>query len=409
MKTAERFNRDCDCTLTDLDELRRRLEIGPAHAHLFSGAPVFVTLDQARDMQRTVEAVEAVGRLPGYRDEVLGRAPPIARAELPARGVFLGFDFHLSPQGPRLIEINTNAGGAFLNIAAREVQRACCEGTDGFVAGQPTAAQLEDSIFDMFAREWRVSRGAEPLRCVAILDENPRAQYLYPEFLLAQRMFERRGMRARIVDPAQLAIADGRLLAQGEVIDLVYNRLTDFYFEAPRHEVLRSAYERRIAVVTPHPHAHAVYANKHNLALLSDPAALARLGAAPTTLEQLVRTVPSTRSVAGPAESWWHSRKFWFFKPGNGFGSRGSYRGDKLTRRVFSDVMSGDYVAQQLTPPSERWRTTGNGREAFKVDVRCYAFEGRVQLMAARLYQGQTTNFRTAGGGFAPVYTVTEA
>jgi len=24
--------------------------------------------------------------------------------------------------------------------------------------------------------------------------------------------------------------------------------------------------------------------------------------------------------------------------------------------------------------------------------------------MAARLYQGQTTNFRTAGGGFAPVY-----
>jgi hypothetical protein len=24
--------------------------------------------------------------------------------------------------------------------------------------------------------------------------------------------------------------------------------------------------------------------------------------------------------------------------------------------------------------------------------------------MAARLYQGQTTNFRSAGGGFAPVY-----
>jgi hypothetical protein len=152
-----------------------------------------------------------------------------------------------------------------------------------------------------------------------------------------------------------------------------------------------------------------VYANKHNLALLSDPATLARLGAAPATLEQLVRTVPSTRSVAGPAEPWWNSRKSWFFKPGNGFGSRGSYRGDKLTRRVFSDVMSGDYVAQQLTPPSERWRTTGNGREAFKVDVRCYAFDGRVQLMAARLYQGQTTNFRTAGGGFAPVYTVAEA
>jgi hypothetical protein len=29
-----------------------------------------------------------------------------------------------------------------------------------------------------------------------------------------------------------------------------------------------------------------------------------------------------------------------------------------------------------------------------------------VQLIAARLWQGQTTNFRTPGGGFAPVLTV---
>jgi hypothetical protein len=28
-----------------------------------------------------------------------------------------------------------------------------------------------------------------------------------------------------------------------------------------------------------------------------------------------------------------------------------------------------------------------------------------VQWIAARLYQGQTTNFRTPGGGFAPVYS----
>ena len=28
-----------------------------------------------------------------------------------------------------------------------------------------------------------------------------------------------------------------------------------------------------------------------------------------------------------------------------------------------------------------------------------------VQWLAARLYQGQTTNFRTPGGGFAPVYS----
>jgi hypothetical protein len=40
-----------------------------------------------------------------------------------------------------------------------------------------------------------------------------------------------------------------------------------------------------------------------------------------------------------------------------------------------------------------------------KVDVRNYVYDGQVQLLAARLYQGQTTNMRTAGGGFAPVLT----
>jgi hypothetical protein len=41
-----------------------------------------------------------------------------------------------------------------------------------------------------------------------------------------------------------------------------------------------------------------------------------------------------------------------------------------------------------------------------KADVRNYVYRGAVQLVAARLYQGQTTNFRTPGGGFAVVKEV---
>lgn len=41
-----------------------------------------------------------------------------------------------------------------------------------------------------------------------------------------------------------------------------------------------------------------------------------------------------------------------------------------------------------------------------KMDVRLYTYSGSVLLAAARLYQGQTTNFRTEGGGFAPVYFI---
>ena len=35
-----------------------------------------------------------------------------------------------------------------------------------------------------------------------------------------------------------------------------------------------------------------------------------------------------------------------------------------------------------------------------------YVYRGDVQLVTARLYRGQTTNFRTPGGGFAPVLAV---
>jgi hypothetical protein len=73
---------------------------------------------------------------------------------------------------------------------------------------------------------------------------------------------------------------------------------------------------------------------------------------------------------------------------------------------VFDEVMKGGYIAQRFTPAGERRRVTSAGDETLKVDIRCYAYAGEIQLMAARLYQGQTTNFRTAGGGFAPLYVV---
>ena len=42
--------------------------------------------------------------------------------------------------------------------------------------------------------------------------------------------------------------------------------------------------------------------------------------------------------------------------------------------------------------------------QLMKADIRAFVYQGSVQLFAARLYQGQTTNFRTPGGGFAPVF-----
>jgi hypothetical protein len=413
---AERLNRSCYCISADIPELQRWLaqdlesrglaqSIVARHAHLFSAAPVFVAREHAEQIRKIVEAIQATVALPRYRELVLAAAPPIAQAASAARGALLSFDFHIADTGPKLIEINTNAGGAMLNAALRRAQRACCVEVEQVLRDQAGADAVEEALFEMFAAEWRLARGDAALGSVAIVDDTPREQYLYPEFLLFQQLFETHGIAAVIAAPQELR-CDGRSLRfEGQRIDMVYNRLTDFYFEDPAHAPLRLAYETGAAVMTPHPHAHALYANKRNLAVLSDQQALRGIGIADEIARLLIEGIPRTVAVApGSGDRWWSDRKHWFFKPASGFGSRGSYRGDKLTRKVFADIMRGDYVAQALVPPSERWFRNEAGQHALKLDLRSYVYAGETLLTAARLYQGQTTNFRTPDGGFAPVY-----
>lgn len=101
----------------------------------------------------------------------------------------------------------------------------------------------------------------------------------------------------------------------------------------------------------------------------------------------------------------WSNRRSLFFKPATGYGGRAAYRGEKLAKRVWEEVLAGNYVAQAFVPPSERVIRDASSPLALKLDLRNYVYGGAVQLLAARLYQGQTTNFRTPGGGFAPVFT----
>ena len=54
--------------------------------------------------------------------------------------------------------------------------------------------------------------------------------------------------------------------------------------------------------------------------------------------------------------------------------------------------------------PGERVISDTAPEQVLKFDLRDYVYDAAVQWVAARLYQGQTTNFRTPGGGFAPVY-----
>jgi hypothetical protein len=338
-----------------------------------------------------------------YQQTVLSNAPVIAQQASPVAGVFMGFDFHLNQNGPQIIEINTNAGGGFLNAALLSAQTACCNAMGD--SPQLLQPQVEAEFVAMFKHEWQLARADQPLRCIAMVDENPSAQFLYPEFLLAQSVFERAGIKTLIVDPRELSLVDGQLFYQQQVIDLVYNRLTDFSLAQPNNILLRNAYEQNAIVLTPNPHHHALYADKRNLVLLSDAAKLREFGVSEGDIETLLAGIPRTQLVsAGNAEHLWQERKNLFFKPATGYGSKAAYRGDKITKRVWDEILQGDYVAQQQVPPSERGILVDEEKAALKMDIRAYVYAGDIQLLAARLYQGQTTNFRTQGGGFAPVF-----
>ena len=414
--SIEALNAGCFCVSLDQDALSRALsaEVGSPEIvrlvrercpYLFSARPVFVSHEHMERMRQLVLAVETVVALPAWRERVLARSPAIARHPSPAaRGVFFGYDFHVAQEGFGLIEVNTNAGGAMLNAVLGRAHRACCLPVERLGPSAAGVAAFERAIVDMFHSEWRLAGEDRPLRTIAIVDDAPREQYLYPEFLLFQRLFERHGLRAVIADPAELVLhADG--LRFGDLrIDLVYNRLTDFYLQEPASQAIRGAYEQASVVLTPHPQAHALYADKRNLVLWSDPAALEAMGVPAPVRQVLLSGVPRTVEVdAANAEQLWAARKQLFFRPFAGFGSRAAYRGDKVTQRVWGEIVAGGYVAQALVLPGERALDTSDGKP-LKFDLREYVYDGAVQWSAARLYQGQTTNFRTPGGGFAPVY-----
>lgn len=351
--------------------------VAPIQHQLFSNALLHLEAAQIDKMRAVIAAVE----------EVVGE--PESNTAL---GVFYGYDFHVNEQGVHLIEVNTNAGGAFLNALLIESQR----------SGAAADEALEQTFIEMFRNEWQRVRGDAPLKSIAIVDEDPESQFLYPEFLLAKQMFERVGIATYIVDPAKLHVREEEIYVDGQRIDLIYNRLTDF--DLTRYPHIRTAWEMNQVVLTPNPEHYGRYADKRKLALFSDVHRLQAEGVSQASIDALLSGVPETQVVrAEEAEQWWAERKQWFFKPMSGYGSKGAYRGDKVTKRVFEEIMQSDYVAQRLAVPGECSVKEGAGLVSLKYDVRCYVYAGHIQLIAARLYQGQTTNFRTQGGGFGLV------
>ncbi len=348
------------------------------------------------EMIRLVRTLDRLSRLPAYRLLVAPQVPEGARYNPGHDAVMMGYDFHLAPQGPRLIEVNTNAGGGLLAYLAH-------------VPGTPLAraelpVRLKRQLLASFAAEMRSFSGGrrERPRGIAIIDENPQDQFLFAEMQAFAELFQREwGISAVICDPAGLAADETGVFADGHPIDLIYNRHCDFYLEGGEMAGIGAAYRAGAVCLTPNPFVYGLLADKRRMALWSAREALAPLGLTPASRERLLAMVPESRLlIALDPETVWRQREELVFKPVSRFGSRGVLLGRKISRTRFEALPPRETLVQRLVPPS--LTQTGEGEE-LKTDYRLYVYRSRVLGLAARLYQGQVTNLRTAGGGFAAV------
>jgi len=374
-------------------------------------------------IRRTVSALFRVAHAEAFqrRADAEPDAGAVARHRPSNHAVFMGYDFHLTADGPRLIEINTNAGGALLNglhtaALCPPAQLSC------LCAELLPVDAMRGRLLATFAAEHEAARqGAPgvgsaarpgvPLARVAIADERPEAQFLRAEFELFRALFAGAGIEAAVCDVGELERPPGgglRIAGTSQRLDLVYLRDTDWRLAAPRSAALRAAYLGDEVVVTPSPREHHLLAHKGRLAWFSSPEALASLGASAEDAALLAAVVPETRALAAlGVDEAWRTRRDWVFKPESAWASRAVYRGDKISRRKLEEIAAaGGFVAQRRVEPGEVAVATGEGPRRMKFDVRAYAYRDEVLLLGARAYQGQVTNFRTPGGGFSAICVV---
>jgi hypothetical protein len=257
-------------------------------------------------------------------------------------------------------------------------------------------------LLNSYLRDWSdFSRTEAPLNTIAVLDEDPQLQPLFPEMLACCDWLCEQGFDAQVVSPQQLDVLAEGVYFRGKKIDLIYNRHCDFFLETDVMADLRTAYLAGTVCLSPNPFAYGLLADKRRMILWSDPQALASLDLDVREQEVLLDMVPRSLLFSDyQADELWAMRKTLIFKPVTRFGSRGVLLGKSITRKRFAELEPETTLVQDVVLPSIEKDSAG--RE-FKVDLRLFVYRDHLLGLGARLYQGQVTNLRTEGGGFAPV------
>ena len=319
--------------------------------------------------------VESLYRLKNNRLYQESLDSPLGLSKRNENSVLMSYDFHLSPDGVKLIEVNTNSAGFLLVNSFYQFQ------------GLDYQSSLE-SLKDSFKKEWKAFERQNTIPKVVLIDENPLQQKMFLEFILFKDFFLSMGWGLEILDSKDLLNKNKKLYtAGGQKIDFVYNRLTDFYFK--NHPILAQAYQEETVLISPQPKDYWLLADKNRLLDWPDWPDLQPIK------KHLLEVKALTKNNQ---DELWSQRKKYFFKITCGYGGKMAYRGSSLTRKKQKELLQQKSIAQEYIPPSTVKDSNG---EEWKVDLRAYVYKDQIQQLTARVYQGQLTQFKKAGSGFA--------
>jgi hypothetical protein len=360
-----------------LDELISPLLLSPFHIEL----PASV-LKEAQDFVRACFHLrEDQSYQTALRPEMFSRG----LKDPGNKAICMSYDFHVDPQGHlKLIEINTNAAFLALGFEMYRMRGLTLPVADFMMEDLKASIETEMQLQGKSANQMRA----------AIIDEEPEKQRLFAEFLVYQSYFQKWGWPTQIVDYRNLPLSD-----------FVYNRLTDFYFEQPGSQRLREQYLNRSICFSPNPFEYFLLADKQRMIDWSNEDFWNRLSDRAKSYKTAIqKNLPLSKDIhAQTADEIWAERKRFFFKPKRAFGAKQSYRGGSVTRKAFEEAIHSEFIAQEFVPAPELNFQTPDGKQSFKYDLRFYAYQDQVQMVVARLYQGQVTNLKTPYGGFTPV------
>lgn len=350
-----------------------------------------------RQMLRLVRVLFRLSQSETYRSLVVPQVPAVARFNPGHAALMMGYDFHLTANGPRLIEVNTNAGGGYIAWLSEQLA--------GKVSFASLADRFQQRLLQSFKQEWRDFSGIDqPLKRVVIVDEELEQQMLLPEMVECCNWLGQHGIDAHIASPDQLQVCSEGVYSRGEKIDLIYNRHCDFFLETDAMKALKAAYLARSICLSPNPFTYGLLADKRRMTLWSDPAMLENLDLSIADQQLLLEMVPVSFLLSEQCrDDVWSRRKQLIFKPVTRFGGRGVLMGRGITKQRFADLDPETTLVQEVIAPSVAVSESG---QEFKLDLRLFVYRDHLLGVGARMYQGQMTNLRTEGGGFAPVRIV---